>query len=268
MVLFYIFISIFLFVTLLHFFPLVTSLTWLRFDVHWTPTIVNCWREPYVLALGDSGQVPCGPPSLQSCLGSHLGYAVTVVRLCVTVWLSPTRCALAVPESINLASRVFCILIMFFITLRFYTSGLGLRWPSSWARLAQVSATRQRFRCHRFGTLLRWGFRFLSRIRLRCFDYSRVTRVRVLLTFYPTSLRSLRILASLRVTHCDSLLLAYPHVFLTCGTFLEFVGFFLLVRATVALASIATKIIAPILLLALRSTALLAVFFRISRFSR
>ena len=27
-----------------------------------------------------------------------------------------------------------------FITLRFYASGLGLRWPSSWARLAQVSA--------------------------------------------------------------------------------------------------------------------------------
>ena len=157
---------------------------------------------------------------------------------------------------------------MLFITLRFYTSGLGLRWPSSWARLAQVSATRQRYRCHRFGTLLRWGIRFLSGIRLSCFDYSRVTRVRVLLTFYPTSLRSLRILASLSVTHCDSLLLAYPHVFLTCGTFFEFVGLFLLVRATVALASIATTIIEPILLLALRSTALLAVFFRISRFSR
>ena len=144
----------------------------------------------------------------------------------------------------------------------FYTSGLGLRWPSSWARLAQVSATRQRYRCHRFGTLLRWG------IRLRCFGYSRVTRVRVLLTFYPTSLRSLRILASLRVTHCDYLLLAYPHIFLTCSTFLEFEGFFRLVRAPVTLASIATTIIAPILLLALRSTALLAVFFRISRFSR
>ena len=107
-----------------------------------------------------------------------------------------------------------------FITLRFYASGLGLRWPSSWARLAQVSATRQRYRCHRFGTLLRWGFRFLSRIRLRCFDYSRFTRVRVLLPFYTKSLRSLRILALLRVTHCDSLLLAYPHVFLPCGTFL------------------------------------------------
>ena len=183
------------------------------------------------------------------------------------MWRSPTRCALAVPESITVASRVFCILILFFITLRFYASGLGLRWPSSWARLAQVSATRQRYRCHRFGTLLQWGFRFLSRIRLRCFDYSRITRVRVLLPFYPKGLRSLRILASLRVTHCDSLLLAYPHVFLTCGTFLS-VGFFLLVRATVALASIATWIIAPILLLALRSTALLAVFFRISRFSR
>ena len=90
-----------------------------------------------------------------------------------------------------------------FIILRFYTSWLGLRWPSSWARLAQVSATRLRYRCHRFGTLLRWGIRFLSGVRIRCFDYSRVTRVRVLLTFSPTSLRSLRILASLRVTYCD-----------------------------------------------------------------
>ena len=89
-----------------------------------------------------------------------------------------------------------------------------------------MSATRQRYRCHRFGTLLRWGIRFLSGIRIRCFDYSRVTRVQVLLTFYPTSLRSLRILASLRVTQCDSLLLAYPHVLLTCGTFIEFVSFF------------------------------------------
>ena len=89
-----------------------------------------------------------------------------------------------------------------------------------------MSATLQRYRCHRFGTLLRWGIRFLSGIRILCFDYSRVTRVRVLLTFSPTSLRSLRILASLRVTQCDSLLLAYPHVLLTCGTFIEFVGFF------------------------------------------
>ena len=83
-----------------------------------------------------------------------------------------------------------------------------------------MSPTRQRYRCHRFGTLLRWG------IRIRCFDYSRVTRVRVLLTFYPPSLHYLRILASLRVTQCDSLLLAYPHVLLTCGPFIEFVGFF------------------------------------------
>ena len=89
-----------------------------------------------------------------------------------------------------------------------------------------MSATRQRYRCHRFGTLLRWGIRFLSGIRIRCFDYSRVTRVRVLLTFYPTSLRYLRILASLRVTYCDPLLLAYPHVLLTYGPFIEFVGFF------------------------------------------
>ena len=42
----------------------------------------------------------------------------------------------------------------------------------------------------------------------------------------------------------------------------------MLARATVALAPIAATITAPILLLALRSAALLAVFFRISRFSR
>ena len=63
-------------------------------------------------------------------------------------------------------------------------------------------------------------------VRVRCFDYSRVTRVRVLLTFYTTSLRYLRILASLGVTCCDPLLLAYPHVFLTCGPFIGFLGFF------------------------------------------
>ena len=79
---------------------------------------------------------------------------------------------------------------------------------------------RQRYRYHRFGTLLRWG------IRVRYFDYSRVTSIRVLLTFYSTSLRYLRILASLGVTCCDPLLLAYPHVFLTCGPFIGFLGFF------------------------------------------
>ena len=59
-----------------------------------------------------------------------------------------------------------------------------------------------------------------------------------------------------------------PSHLLTCGPFIRFVASFLLVRATVALALFATTIIAPILLLALRSAALLAVFFRISRFSR
>ena len=172
------------------------------------------------------------------------------------------------PESITLASRVFCILIPLFHHPAVYTCGLGLRWPSSWARLAQVSATRRRYRCYRLGTLLRWGIRFLSGIRIRCFDYSRVTRVRVLLTFCPTSLRSLRILASLRVTYCDLLLLAYPHLYSRAVLFLGLSASFLLVRATVALASIATTVLAPILLLALRSAALLAVFFRISRFSR
>ena len=80
---------------------------------------------------------------------------------------------------------------------------------------------------HRFGALLRWGNRFLSWIRVRNCDYSRVTRVRVLLTFLTTSLRYLRILASLGVTWCDTpSFLAYPHVFLTCGPFLGFLGFF------------------------------------------
>ena len=86
---------------------------------------------------------------------------------------------------------------------------------------------RQRSRCHRFGVLLRWGNRFLSWIRVRSFDYSRVTRVRVLLTFLTTSLRYLRILASLGVTWCDTpYFLAYPHVFLPCGPFIGFLGFF------------------------------------------
>ena len=88
-------------------------------------------------------------------------------------------------------------------------------------------ATRLRSRCHRFGALLRWGYRFLSWIRVRRYDYSRVTRVRVLLTFPTTCLRYLRILASLGVTWCATPhFLAYPHVFLTCGPFIGFLGFF------------------------------------------
>ena len=93
--------------------------------------------------------------------------------------------------------------------------------------MPRCKATRQRSRCHRFGALLRWGNRFLSGIRVRSFGYSRVTRVRVLLTFLTTSLRYLRILASLGVTWCDTpYFLAYPHVFLTCGPFIGFLGFF------------------------------------------
>ena len=66
-----------------------------------------------------------------------------------------------------------------------------------------------------------------SWIRVRSYDYSRVTRVRVLLTFLTTSLRYLRILASLGVPWCDTpYFLAYPHVFLTCGPFIGFLGFF------------------------------------------
>ena len=94
--------------------------------------------------------------------------------------------------------------------------------------MPSCKATRQRSRCHRFGALLRWGIRFLSGIRVRSFDYSRVTRVRVLLTFLTTSLRCLRILASLGVTWCD------PPTFLptlTCGPFLGFLGFFGVVQS-------------------------------------
>ena len=69
--------------------------------------------------------------------------------------------------------------------------------------------------------------RFLSGIRVLSFDYSRVTRVRVLFTFLTTSLRYLRILALLGVTWCDTpYSLAYPHVFSTCGPFIGFLGFF------------------------------------------
>ena len=74
---------------------------------------------------------------------------------------------------------------------------------------------------------MRWGNRFLSWIRVRSCDYSRITRVRVLLTFLTTSLRYLRILASLGVTWCYTpTFLAYPHAFLTCGPFIGFLGFF------------------------------------------
>ena len=86
---------------------------------------------------------------------------------------------------------------------------------------------RPRYRCHRFGALLRWGNRFLSWIRVRSCDYSRVTRVRVFLTFLTTSLRYLRILASLGVTWCATpSFLAYPHIFLMCSPFIGFLGFF------------------------------------------
>ena len=70
--------------------------------------------------------------------------------------------------------------------------------------MPRCNATRKRSRCHQFGALLRWGNRFLSWIRVRRYDYSRFTRVRVLLTFLTTSLRYLRILASLGVAWCDT----------------------------------------------------------------
>ena len=126
-------------------------------------------------------------------------------------------------------SRVTSILYTysaFSITLRFLNQLVRAMLAQLLGYACPGVTTHQRYRCHRFDTLLRWGIRFLSGIRVRCFDYSRVPRVRVLLTFYTTSLRYLRILASLGVTCCDPLLLAYPHVFLTCGPFIGFLGFF------------------------------------------
>ena len=70
---------------------------------------------------------------------------------------------------------------------------LGLGLPRCQLRVSDIAVTDSARFCG-------GGFDSLSGIRIRCFDYSRVTRVRVLLTFSPTSLRSLRILASLRVT--------------------------------------------------------------------
>ena len=64
------------------------------------------------------------------------------------------------------------------------------------------------------------------------FDYGKVITqassvFRVLLPILPTSLRFLRIFGFVGVTWCgDPTFLAYPHVFLTCGPFLGFLGFF------------------------------------------
>ena len=64
------------------------------------------------------------------------------------------------------------------------------------------------------------------------FDYGKVITLassvfRVLLPILPTSLRFLRIFGFVRVTECgDPSFLAYPPVFLTCGPFIGFLGFF------------------------------------------
>ena len=73
---------------------------------------------------------------------------------------------------------------------------LGLGLPRCQLRVCDITVTVSARFCG-------GGFDSFLGFRIRCFDYSRVTRVRVLLTFSPTSLRSLRILASLRVTYCD-----------------------------------------------------------------
>ena len=64
------------------------------------------------------------------------------------------------------------------------------------------------------------------------FEYGDVTTLssrvfRVLLPILPTSLRFLCIFGFVGVTWCDTpTFLAYPHVFLTCGPFIGFLGFF------------------------------------------
>ena len=88
-----------------------------------------------------------------------------------------------------------------------------------------MSAPRQRYRCHRFGTLLRWGIRFLSgfeyvvliTLALPVFEYFLhfLLRACVLYAFW---LRW----GSPNVTPTACL----PSHLLTCGPFIRFVGFF------------------------------------------
>ena len=128
-------------------------------------------------------------------------------------------------DVITLASRVFRILLQILpSSLRFLRSEFGLRWPSCWALLAQMldyasALSRSPILC---AFAVGESIPFLDSSTE--FDYSRVTRVRVLLTFLPTSLRYLRIFGFVGVTWCDTpTFLAYPLVFLTCG---PFIGFF------------------------------------------
>ena len=113
------------------------------------------------------------------------------------------------------------------------------------------------------------GNRFLSWIRVRSCDYSHVTRVRVLLTFLTTSLRYLRILASLGVTCCDTpSFLAYPHVFLTCGPFIGFLGFFGVSQSYSCVGVDRHDDYSGDSSASLAQCGFVGVFFRISRFSR
>ena len=74
-------------------------------------------------------------------------------------------------DVITLASRVFRVFLPILpACLRILRSALGLHWPS-------CLAPRPRCGCHLFGAHLRWGNRFLSWIRLRKGDYSRVQSV-------------------------------------------------------------------------------------------
>ena len=86
--------------------------------------------------------------------------------------------------------------------------------PRCQLRVSDIAVTDSaRFCGGGFDSFLGFDCVVLITLALHVFEYFSILS--------PKSLRSLRILASLRVTHCDSLLLAYPHVFLTCGTFLE-----------------------------------------------
>ena len=175
------------------------------------------------------------------------------------------------PESITLASRVFHILILLFTSsLQFLVQLvratlaqlLGYACPVVRLCVSDLAVTVSvRFCGGRFDSFLGFESVVLITLASHVFEYF----LRFLLQACVICAFWLR----WGVPWCD------PPTFLPTLTFssravplLGFWASFMLVRATVALASIATTVTAPILLLALRSAALLTVLFRISRFLR
>ena len=91
---------------------------------------------------------------------------------------------------ITFASRVFRIIIQPFTSCLFLDAvSWGCAHPAVRLCLPYATATRPLSPWDRLGLLLCDGIDSFSWIRLRCCDYSCVTRVRVLFTFLATSLR-------------------------------------------------------------------------------